>query len=85
MSDLGECGDRYHEMITSDEELLREFASNGSNAAFAELVHRYLGLVYSAAKRQVPSSALAEDIAQSVFIDMSKNAGKFASFTLRSL
>ena len=63
-------------MALSDEELLRQYASAGSNAAFAELVGRYLSLVYSAARRQVQSSALAEDIAQSVFIDLSKNAGK---------
>lgn len=63
-------------MALSDEELLRQYASDGSNAAFAGLVGRYLSLVYSAARRQVQSSALAEDIAQSVFIDLSKNAGK---------
>ena len=63
-------------MALSDEELLRQYTSDGSNAAFAELVGRYLSLVYSAARRQVQLSALAEDIAQSVFIDLSKNAGK---------
>lgn len=63
-------------MALSDEELLHQYASDGSNAAFAELVGRYLSLVYSAARRQVQSSSLAEDIAQSVFIDLSKNANK---------
>ena len=63
-------------MIPSDEDLLREYASNGSNAAFSELVRRHLNLVYSAARRQVNSAALAEDIAQSVFFDLSKNAAK---------
>lgn len=63
-------------MTLSDEDLLRQYANDRSNAAFAELVGRYLSLVYSAARRQVQSSALAEEITQSVFIDLSKNAGK---------
>ena len=63
-------------MTLSDEDLLRQFASDSSNVAFTELVRRYLSLVYSAAKRQVQSASLAEDIAQSVFIDLSRNAGK---------
>ena len=63
-------------MIPSDEDLLHEYASNGSNSAFSELVRRHLNLVYSAARRQVNSAALAEDIAQSVFFDLSKNAAK---------
>ena len=63
-------------MTLSDEDLLRQYASTGSSAAFAELVRRYVSLVYSAAKRQVQSSALAEDIAQSVFTDLSQHARK---------
>ena len=36
-----------------DLELLREYTERGSEAAFSTLVERHLGLVYSAARRQV--------------------------------
>ncbi len=63
-------------MIPSDEDLLRQYVRENSNPAFAELVRRHLNLVYSAARRQVRSASMAEDIAQSVFFDLSKNAAK---------
>ena len=63
-------------MTQSDDDLLRQYVSGSSNAAFTELVRRHLSLVYSAARRQVRSTALAEDITQSVFIDLSRNAGR---------
>ena len=63
-------------MIPSDEDLLRQYVHENSNPAFAELVRRHLNLVYSAARRQVRSASMAEDIAQSVFFDLSKNAAK---------
>ena len=63
-------------MTPSDEDLLRQYVRENSNPAFAELVRRHLNLVYSAARRQVRSAAMAEDIAQSVFFDLSKNAAK---------
>ncbi len=60
--------------MTTDLDLLREYAQRGSEKAFAMLVTRHLDLVYSAALRQVKSSQLAEDIAQSVFTDLARNA-----------
>jgi len=57
-------------MTTSDLELLDQYVKAGSEQAFAELVHRHLDLVYSAALRQVRSPQLAEEIAQSVFADL---------------
>src|SRR4051812_15268130 len=63
-------------MVLSDNELLRQYVRDGSNPAFSELVRRYLDAVYSAALRQVRSTALAEEIAQSVFLDLSKSAAK---------
>ena len=62
----------------SDLELLRAFAGKGEEAAFRELVGRYADLVYSAAVRQVASSATAADIAQSVFTDLARKAGSLA-------
>jgi RNA polymerase sigma factor (sigma-70 family) len=69
-------------MTLSDSELLQQFAHNRSDEAFALLLKRHLDLVYSAALRQVRSSQLAEDIAQSVFLDLSRNADKLKPDTL---
>jgi len=51
-------------MGMTDQELLREYAEQDSQAAFRELVERHLGLVYSTALRQVRDAQLAEDISQ---------------------
>jgi hypothetical protein len=53
--------------MTSDSELLGQFARTNSEAAFAELVKRHVNSVYSAALRQVNGDAhLAQDVAQTV-------------------
>jgi RNA polymerase sigma factor (sigma-70 family) len=69
-------------MMRADEQLLSEFVQSRSEAAFAELVHRHLNLVYSAALRQVRSQPLAEEIAQMVFVDLSRNAHRLAPDTV---
>ena len=58
----------------SDKDLLRAYAKEGSDSAFAEIVGRYTDLVYSAAWRQVGSSDLARDVAQTVFTDLARKA-----------
>ena len=58
----------------SDKELLWEYAEQGSERAFGEIVARYTDLVYSAALRQVGSADLARDIAQTVFTDLARKA-----------
>jgi len=59
-----------------DLELLRQYSQEGSQAAFATLVERYIGLVYSVARRQVQSPELAREITQAVFLDLARHAGK---------
>ncbi len=69
-------------MTTPDSELLEQFARDRSEEAFAALVGRHVDLVYSAALRQVRSPQLAEDVAQTVFLDLSRNAEKLNSQTI---
>ncbi len=68
-------------MTPSDHDLLRQYAHAGSQPAFAELVRRHIDLVYSAARRQVRSGALAEEVAQSVFLDLSRRAAEIKPAT----
>jgi RNA polymerase sigma factor (sigma-70 family) len=62
----------------SDAQLLREYADQKSEPAFAEIVHRYADLVYSAALRQIGSPDSAGEIAQRVFIDLARKAHSLA-------
>jgi RNA polymerase sigma factor (sigma-70 family) len=63
----------------SDHDLLQRYARTGDQAAFTELVARHLNLVYSAARRQVSPPHLAEDVTQSVFLDLARRARDFPS------
>src|SRR5213075_776768 len=63
----------------SDAQLLREYVSQKSEGAFAQLVHRHAGLVYSAALRQVKSADWASEIAQRVFIDLARKGHPLAA------
>jgi RNA polymerase sigma factor (sigma-70 family) len=66
-------------MMTS-QQLLREYLAHGSEAAFRELVTRYTGLVYSTALRLVGGDIhQAEDIAQTVFVDLARKARKLSN------
>lgn len=62
----------------SDQQLLREYAGERSERAFAELVRRHVDMVHSAARRMVADEQLAEDIAQAVFVALAQNAGRVA-------
>lgn len=57
-----------------DRELLDEFVKARSQSAFRELVARHLPVVYSAARRMVRDSHLAEEVAQSVFTTLAQKA-----------
>jgi RNA polymerase sigma factor (sigma-70 family) len=61
---------------TDDSALLREYAGNNSEEAFAILVVRHINLVYSVALRQAGNPHHAEEITQAVFIILAKKAGK---------
>ena len=67
---------------TDDWELLQRYVRDRSEAAFAELTRRRLGLVYSVALRQVRSVPLAEEAAQLVFTDLARHAHQMKPDTL---
>jgi RNA polymerase sigma factor (sigma-70 family) len=68
--------------VTEDLDLLRQYTTDGSQAAFTALVQRHVNLVYSAALRQIRSPHLAEEITQSVFSDLARNAAKLKPDTI---
>src|SRR6266436_1828793 len=66
--------------MTDSQTLLAEYARTGSEAAFRDLVKRYIGLVYSSALRLVHGDIhLAEDVTQLVFIDLARKARGLSS------
>ena len=70
--------------LPSDAELLADYATRRSEAAFARLVERYVALVHSAARRQVSDPHLAEKITQAVFILLARKAGSLGRQTVLS-
>ncbi|MDO8545311.1 MAG: sigma-70 family RNA polymerase sigma factor [Opitutaceae bacterium] len=65
--------------MPEDPELLRRYAEEKSESAFAELVRRRVDLVYSVALRQVGGDVhLAEDVTQKVFADLARKAAALA-------
>jgi len=58
----------------SDRDLLRDYARQGSEEAFAALVRRHISFVHSAALRHVGISTHAEEITQVVFVILARKA-----------
>jgi RNA polymerase sigma factor (sigma-70 family) len=61
-------------MGPDDPQLLRRYAREGAEEAFAELVRRHADLVWSAAWRVTRNASLSEDVVQSVFEDLARKA-----------
>jgi RNA polymerase sigma factor (sigma-70 family) len=60
----------------TDQQLLRNFTEQRSEAAFTELVRRYVDLVHSAAYRMTGQAHSAQDVTQAVFVALAQNAGQ---------
>jgi RNA polymerase sigma factor (sigma-70 family) len=69
-------------MTNDDMELVRQYAHNHSEEAFAELVARHLNLVYGVALRQLGATQLAEDVTQTTFIILARKAGSLRADTI---
>jgi len=67
-----------------DQELLREFAEAHSEAAFTELVARYVNLVYSTALRFSGNPQHAEEVTQAVFIVLARKAASIGKKAILS-
>jgi RNA polymerase sigma factor (sigma-70 family) len=58
----------------TDSQLLQAYADFRNERAFAQVVHRHVDFVYSAARRMVRDPHLAEDVTQCVFVALAKSA-----------
>jgi RNA polymerase sigma factor (sigma-70 family) len=71
-------------MGADDMTLVRAYALEGSEEAFAQLVSHHVHLVYSVALRSVGDAHLAEEVAQTVFILLARKARTLGADTILS-
>lgn len=75
LSDFAERGSVLVKSMGSDDhELLRRYAREGSEEAFAELTRRRLDLAWAAAMRITGNADMAREVAQRVFCDLARKA-----------
>src|SRR3954447_4123836 len=66
--------------MTDSHQLLADYVRTRSEAAFTEVVRRYIDLVYSTAVRLTEGDThLAEDVSQTVFLDLAHMARRISS------
>lgn len=66
--------------MTDSQQLLLEYAADGSERAFRELVERYINMVYSTALRLVGGDTQsAQDVTQTVFISLARKGRTLSS------
>jgi hypothetical protein len=70
LSDFAVGFDIYVKMLETDIQLLTRYADQRAEDAFAEIVRCHVVLVPSGALRQVRSPELAEEVTQTVFIEL---------------
>ena len=63
----------------TDLDLLRSFSRRGEQTAFAQLVRRYLNLVFGTALRKTGDAGSAEEISQNVFAALARKSWRFAA------
>jgi RNA polymerase sigma factor (sigma-70 family) len=68
--------------MKTDFELLRGYFDRGSEDAFRELVERHLPMVRGVALRILNNSEMADDVAQAVFIILSRNGRTLSKETI---
>ena len=67
--------------VLGDSQLLEQWARQGANEAFTELVRRHVLLVWGTARRITGDADLARDVAQTVFADLAGKAGVLPAST----
>jgi RNA polymerase sigma factor (sigma-70 family) len=75
---MQKCVLRYFQELVgvpaTDADLLARYVQGQDQAAFAEVVQRYGGLVFGVARRQLPDREGAEDVFQATFLALARSA-----------
>src|ERR1035438_2371469 len=77
-------GGHLNKMTSDDMALVQAYAAEQSEAAFATIVSRHVGLVHSAALRHLRDAHLAQDVTQAVFVILARKAGSLSPDTVLS-